>query len=358
MIDVKHLTKTYGSVQAVKDVSFTVGANEVVGFLGPNGAGKSTTLRIIAGFLGATRGQVVVDGIDTVQEPIRARAKIGYMPENVPLYPEMRVEEYLRFRAELKRVPRKQRRDAVTRAMREVHLDDHGQVIIGNLSKGYRQRVGLADALVSRPAVLILDEPTAGLDPNQIRDVRDLIRSLAKQHAVLLSTHIMSEVEATCDRAMVIDHGRLVAQGSLDELRKLRQSNTTRFVMRGDKDQAMDLLRSTGRVRSIRENTHENACERSIGSDVVVLDVLWARQTNPVGATEEAVQALVSSGILLREVVPVKASLDDVFALLTDDLSTGAPATDGGSNQAQLAEDRDANDRPDNDRPGEGDSSS
>ncbi|MCL2824701.1 MAG: ABC transporter ATP-binding protein [Polyangiaceae bacterium] len=310
MIDVKHLTKSYGSVEAVNDVSFEVNAREVVGFLGPNGAGKTTTLRIIAGVLGATRGRVLVDGIDTVDEPIRAKTRIGYMPENVPLYPEMRVCEYLRFRAELKGVQRKHRADAVNRSMRDVHIDDHSQVTIGNLSKGYRQRVGLADALVSRPSVLVLDEPTAGLDPNQTRDVRELIRTLAKQHAVLLSTHIMSEVEATCDRALVIHRGRLVAQGLLDELRSLRNSKATRFAVRGDCEHAAEVLRGIDGVRRIRD----------VGprQDAELVEVRWVRDADQLAATERAVEALVLAGMHIQEVSPVKASLEDVFALLTD----------------------------------------
>ena len=320
MIDVSHLTKTYGNVQAVKNISFKVNAREVVGFLGPNGAGKSTSLRIIAGFLGATRGRVVIDGIDTTEDPVRARSKIGYMPESVPLYPEMRVSEYLRFRAELKCVPRKQRADAVMLAMRAVRLDDHGQVIIGNLSRGYRQRVGLADALVSRPPVLILDEPTAGLDPNQIREVRDLIRSLANQHTVLLSTHIMSEVEATCDRALVIDHGRLVAQGPLEDLRKLRRSSVTRFAVRMntarvlDGSDVIDIIELLEKVQGARE-----ALEIGRKRDAVVLEVRWTPTTDQANGTEQAVRVLVSAGVLVREVTPLKTSLEDVFALLTEE---------------------------------------
>ena len=312
MIEVKRLTKSYGNVAAVRDVSFEVGAHEVVGFLGPNGAGKTTTLRIIAGFLGATHGRVVVDGLDIVEEPIRARTRVGYMPENVPLYPEMRVSEYLRFRAELKRVPRAKRKELVQRAMHDVRIEDHANVIIGQLSKGYRQRVGLADALVSRPAVLVLDEPTAGLDPNQIREVRDLIRSLAKDHAVLLSTHIMSEVESTCDRALVIERGRLVAEGTLDELRNLRRSRATRFTVRGDGDEAYEVLSRLSGVRDVHREDEED--------EVTVLEVRWTAKTlDPAGKTEEAVNALVIAGLRVREASPAKASLDDVFALLTED---------------------------------------
>lgn len=324
MIEVRQLTKSYGRVPAVRNVSFEVAANEVVGFLGPNGAGKTTTLRIIAGFLGATRGRVIVDGLDIVEEPIRARARIGYMPENVPLYPEMRVAEYLRFRAELKKVPRNQRREAVDRAMRDVRLDDHSQVIIGQLSKGYRQRVGLADAIVSRPPVLVLDEPTSGLDPNQIREVRELIRSLAKDHAVLLSTHIMSEVEATCDRALVIDRGRLVAHGRLDELRKLRRSKATKFTVRGDTQRARELLEQLSGVRDVRMTEAEN--------DIAVLEVRWeAKIEDPSKLTEDAVDALVAAGLRVREAAAAKASLEDVFALLTDDAGEEDEDEGGGS---------------------------
>jgi ABC-2 type transport system ATP-binding protein len=312
MISVQNLSKSYGSVRAVRDVSFEVRPREVVGFLGPNGAGKSTTLRIIAGFLGASNGRVLVDGHDIVQEPLRARASIGYMPENVPLYPEMRVREYLRFRAELKRVARAQRRDAVERAMSDVRLGDHADVLIGELSKGYRQRVGLADALVARPAVLVLDEPTAGLDPNQIREVRELIRSLAETQSVLLSTHIMSEVEATCDRALVIDRGRLVAQGTLEELRELRASHTARVVVRGDPAEAKRLLAAVDGVERVRK------AESSGEPVVTAFDVLW-KPGNTASRMETVVAALVHAKLGVREATAAKATLEQVFALLTED---------------------------------------
>ena len=211
VISVQHLVKRYGSKVAVDDLSFEVDKGEIVGFLGPNGAGKSTTLRIIAGFLGATSGTVRVAGHDIDKESFQAREKLGYMPEAVPLYPEMRVAEYLRFRAELKRVSSSQRQTAIWDAMGKANVRDVANVLIGHLSKGYRQRVGLADALVSQPPLLVLDEPTAGLDPNQIREVREVIRDLRKDHTVLLSTHILSEVEASCTRVVVIARGKLVA---------------------------------------------------------------------------------------------------------------------------------------------------
>ncbi len=315
MIVVENLCKSYGSVQAVRDVSFRVDPKEVVGFLGPNGAGKSTTLRIMAGFLGATRGRVRIDGHDIVEEPIAARACIGYMPENVPLYPEMRVREYLKFRAEIKAVARSRRNEAVDRAMHDARIADHAEKLIGQLSKGYRQRVGLADALVSRPPVLILDEPTAGLDPNQIREVRELIRSLARQHTVLLSTHIMSEVESTCDRALVIHKGRLVGQGALDELRMLRRAGSARFALRGDAAAAEKKLQSLPEVGKVRRP----AVVAAAAADVAVFDVTWKDAVEDTSAAmEKAVAALVGAGFGVREASPGKASLEDVFALLTE----------------------------------------
>ena len=190
MIRVSHLTKRYGAQLAVDDVSFEVGRGEVLGFLGPNGAGKSTTLRILAGFLGATGGTVAIDGHDVATDSFEARSRIGYMPEAVPLHPEMRVVEYLRFRAELKRVPAAVRRSRIDEAMGKSAVLDVANKRIEHLSKGYRQRVGLADAIVARPPIVILDEPTAGLDPNQIRDVRQLVRDLGREHTVVLSTHL------------------------------------------------------------------------------------------------------------------------------------------------------------------------
>ncbi len=333
MIVVENLSKSYGTVEAVRDLSFRVEPKEVVGFLGPNGAGKSTTLRIIAGFLGATSGSVSVDGHDIVEEPLATRACIGYMPENVPLYPELRVREYLRFRAELKGVQRAGRKDAVQRAMHDARIEDHAEKLIGELSKGYRQRVGLADALVSRPSVLILDEPTAGLDPNQIREVRDLIRSLAETHTILLSTHIMSEVEATCDRALVIHKGRLVAQGALEELRMLQRAVSARLTVRGDAALAEKKLRalpSSGKVRRI------NAGSGTKTGELTTFEVAWKDSVEDTSsAIETAIAELVSAGLGIREALPGKATLEEVFALLTDEESRPADTAGRDENRPQ-----------------------
>jgi ABC-2 type transport system ATP-binding protein len=209
VIEVQGLTRRYGNRLAVHDVAFRVEPGQIVGFLGPNGAGKTTTLRMLTGFLAPTAGHIQIDGIDAIERSMEARGRLGYMSEGVPLYREMRVSEYLHYRAALKRVD--QPKEAVDRALERASVADARKRIIGQLSKGYRQRVGLADALLADPAILILDEPTSGLDPNQVRQFRELIRSFAGKKTVLLSTHILSEVEAVCDRVIIIREGEKVA---------------------------------------------------------------------------------------------------------------------------------------------------
>jgi ABC-2 type transport system ATP-binding protein len=219
MIVVEKLTKYYGEYPAVRDVSFQVDKGQVVGFLGPNGAGKSTCMRILAGFITATSGKASIGGKDVFWDPIEARRRIGYMPENCPLYADMRVDEYLRFRGGLKGLDRRRRKERLGYVVERCWLRDVKHQIIGTLSKGFRQRVGLADALLADPPVLILDEPTAGLDPSQIRETRKLMRELGQHHTMLLSTHILSEVEATCDSVIVIYQGKKVEDGALAAVR-------------------------------------------------------------------------------------------------------------------------------------------
>lgn len=220
MIVVENLFKYYGEYPAVRGVSFEVPKGRVVGFLGPNGAGKSTTMRILAGYLTATSGKASIDGRDVFWDPIEARRRIGYMPESCPLYTDMKVTEYLKFRAGLKGLGWGARRKRIEYVLERCWLKDVRKQIIGTLSKGYRQRVGLADSLLADPPVLILDEPTAGLDPTQIRETRKLIRELGQQHTMLLSTHILPEVEAACDSVIIIYQGQVVADGSLAAVRE------------------------------------------------------------------------------------------------------------------------------------------
>jgi ABC-2 type transport system ATP-binding protein len=315
VIEVEGLTKDYGTVVAVRDVSFSVGHGEVVGFLGPNGAGKSTTLRILAGFLGASSGKVRIAGHDIAEDSLAARAALGYMPEAAPLYPELRVREYLDFRARLKRVARAKRPAAIEQAMQRTRIREVAETSIGHLSKGYRQRVALADALVADPPLLILDEPTAGLDPNQVREVRGLIKELAQAHTVLLSTHILSEVEATCQRALVIDRGRLVAQGTLEELSRGRRSNDLLLVVRDAEHRFSELLGQQPEVVAL-----ETLPSASLPSaEYARLRVTIAESASPIDVSQRLVRALVSAGIDVARVEQETASLEQVFAALTQE---------------------------------------
>jgi ABC-2 type transport system ATP-binding protein len=230
MIHVENLTKYYGDYAAVRDVSFDVQKGQVVGFLGPNGAGKSTTMRILTGYLNATSGKASIDGKDVFWDPIQARRRIGYLPESNPLYAEMRVEEYLRFRGGLKGMARRDITNRLRYVVDRCWLNDVRRQLIGTLSKGYRQRVGLADALIANPPVLVLDEPTVGLDPTQIRETRKLIKELGKEHTVLLSTHILPEVEMTCDSVIIIHQGKVAAEGTLDGVQSQFQAKNLEDV--------------------------------------------------------------------------------------------------------------------------------
>jgi ABC-2 type transport system ATP-binding protein len=230
VIHVSDLTKYYGDYAAIRKISFDVPKGQVVGFLGPNGAGKTTTMRILAGYLTATSGRAVIDGLDVFWRPVEVRRRIGYMPENCPLYPEMRVAEYLTFRGGIKGLHGRDCKKRVEYVLGRCWLSDVRRQLIGTLSKGYRQRVGLADVLLHNPPVLILDEPTAGLDPGQIRETRKLIRELGQEHTILLSTHILSEVEVTCDQAIIINRGRVAAAGRLEDLRPRDQSLEEMFM--------------------------------------------------------------------------------------------------------------------------------
>ena len=225
MIDVQHLTKRYGQHMALDGVSFSVNAGEVVGFLGPNGAGKSTTMRILTTFMAATSGTARVGGDCVFEQPDRVRERIGYMPENNPLPLDLRVAEYLGFRAELKQLAKREAVGRVSEVMEQCGIADVAKRFIGQLSRGYRQRVGMADALLAKPELIVLDEPTSGLDPNQVRSVRRLIRELAGEHTVLISSHIQSEIEVTCDRVVILHEGRLLASGALNDL--MAKANAT-----------------------------------------------------------------------------------------------------------------------------------
>ena len=311
MIEVSELTKDYGTVVAVRDVSFSVGKGEIVGFLGPNGAGKSTTLRILSGFLGATSGTVRIAGHDIAEAPLAARRALGYMPESAPLYPEMRVSEYLLFRARLKEVPRGERTAAVGDAMTRAGVSHMASTVIQHLSKGYRQRVALADALVANPPLLILDEPTAGLDPNQIREVRALVKDLGADRTVLLSTHILSEVEATCERAIVIDRGKLVAEGTIEELRARQKASTVSVRVRDPKSAAEAAVSGIRGVSVLSVRADERDAERR------TLTLALESALDSDAAIEQVAAGLINNGIGVHAIVPEQASLEQVFTELT-----------------------------------------
>ncbi|HEX6242637.1 MAG TPA: ABC transporter ATP-binding protein [Polyangiales bacterium] len=312
MIEVRHLTKRYGDRTAVNDLSFSVARGEVVGFLGPNGAGKSTTLRMLTGFLTPSEGEIQVAGIDARKQPLEVKRRIGYMPEAVPLYLEMRVVEYLRYRAELKGVGRREIGKNVDKALELASVADVRNRIIGQLSKGYRQRVGLADALVADPPLLILDEPTAGLDPNQIRQVRDLVRALGSEKTVFLSTHILPEVEAICGRVIILDRGRLVSSGKPDELRVGDGGRGLWLEAKVDAARLKALVEGVAGVRS--------ATLADKGADAAS-DVARVRADVASGELDDVAErlfrAVAEAGIALRELKREERSLEDVFARLT-----------------------------------------
>jgi len=307
MIKVESLTKRYAGVQALHGISFEVGKGEIVGFLGPNGAGKSTTMRILSCFLPPTSGTATIAGFDVFRESTKARERIGYMPENVPLYADMRVSEYLAYRAALKGVRGRRRRERIEDVKALCGLEDVGRKLIGSLSKGYRQRVGLADALVHEPDLLILDEPTIGLDPNQIRQVRELIRNLGRHHTILLSTHILSEVEMTCSRVIIINQGRIEASDTPMNLRdRMKRGNEVRLEAKvQDAAAASKALMALAGVRDVT-STREDDWE--------VFTIKIESGSDP---REDIFQLASRLNWPVRELAQRRVTLEDVFAEVT-----------------------------------------
>jgi ABC-2 type transport system ATP-binding protein len=310
MIEVENLTKNYSGFRAVQGISFHVKKGEIVGFLGPNGAGKSTTMKVLSAYLPPTDGKIRIAGFDVVNDSIEVRKRIGYMPENVPLYTDMRVNEFLRFRAELKRVARRKVSDRVETVKELCSLKDVENKIIGTLSKGYRQRVGLADAMVHDPDLLILDEPTIGLDPNQIRAVRDLIKDLGQHHTILLSTHILSEVELTCNRVLVINRGKIEASDTPANLTKLVRGGGS--ILLEVKALGPEIIAKIEALPDVEDV--EIARETDSG---------WtsAKVFSKPGADvrEEIFGIVRQNGWQLRELSRVKATLEEAFVELTQE---------------------------------------
>ncbi len=305
MIEAQNLTRRYGDFLAVDRISFSVDEGEIVGILGPNGAGKTTTIRMITGFLPPSSGRVTVAGRDLIESSMEARRELGYLPENVALYTEMRVVEYLAYRARLFGLKGSEAKRSIGEALERCLLTDVQDQIIGTLSKGYRQRVGLATAILHRPKVLVLDEPTIGLDPKQIVSIRALIRGLAKESTLLLSTHILPEVELLCDRVVIIDRGQIVAQGTPEDLRESWLGNpVVRVELESAAPGAVDRFRAVDGVVDARqdgEHPERIELECAAGRDV----------------RAEVFRAAVDGGLTLLELTEAKASLEDVFVRLT-----------------------------------------
>ena len=306
MIEVRHLTKRYGAHLAVDDLSFTVESGKIYGLLGPNGAGKSTTMNIITGCLAASEGEVIVNGHDIFEEPVAAKKCVGYLPEIPPVYTDMTVSEYLRFIAEAKDVPAKERKAQLEEILESTGLADVRGRLINNLSKGYRQRVGIAQALVGNPEIVILDEPTVGLDPKQIIEIRDLIRMLGQKHTVILSSHILSEVSAVCDSVMIIAHGRLVANGTPEELTRL---------FAGEQEIHMELKGNEDAVRSAL-GALENAAAADIASENGVTRATL-RPENGADIREAVFRACAKANLPILEMHTERASLEEIFLELT-----------------------------------------
>ena len=307
MIKVENLTKKYAGVTAINNITFEVGKGEIVGFLGPNGAGKSTTMRILSSFMPATSGRASIAGYDVFEKSLEARTHLGYMPENVPLYPDMRVTEYLVYRAELKGVGGRRLKERVGDVKELCGLKEVENRIIQTLSKGYRQRVGLADALVHEPDLLILDEPTIGLDPNQIRQVRELIKNLGKHHTILLSTHILPEVEATCSRVIIINRGRIEASDTPDNLRRqLRGAGGIRLEADTGKDDGTAELQKIAGVKDVTVQEEGGGWKQFL-----------VRAEANADLREEVFRLAADRKWRVRELSQRGATLEDVFVEMT-----------------------------------------
>lgn len=304
MIEVRDLTKDYGPRRAINQLNFTINKGEVVGFLGPNGAGKSTTMKIITGFMAPSSGSAKIAGFDVFESPLEVKKRIGYLPETPPVYTDMYVRDYLTYVAELKQVPREKIQKQVDHALEKTNLGSVQKRLIQNLSKGYRQRVGIAQALVSNPEVLILDEPTVGLDPKQVAEIRELIKELRGHHTVILSTHILSEVQATCERVIIINQGQIVAQDRIENLASQERGQGRLTIrLRKEVEDFKKVLGGIEGVLAVATGKSRRDWEVNFRGDDSVVDAISAR--------------VVNEGLGLLELSPHKVDLEDVFLKLT-----------------------------------------
>ena len=309
MIEVKNVTKKYGNFVAVDNISFTVNDGEVVGLLGPNGAGKSTTMNMITGFIEPTEGTIKVNGYDVLSQPAKAKKQIGYMPEGVPLYSELTVKEFVEYMAELKKVPRKERKDQISKILYETGIEDVANKLIRNLSRGYRQRVSLAGALIGNPEVIILDEPTVGLDPKQITEIRQLIKRLGKKHTVILSSHILSEVSQICEKVIIINKGKIIAVDTPDNLEKKTENQNVILLTVEDKKNNMNNLKEDipemSECKLIKDN-NDGTKQYMIKSNI------------EFDLRKKMFEILPKKDITIFELKNAEKSLEDAFITLID----------------------------------------
>ncbi len=310
MIEVKNLVKRYGDHLAVDHLSFHVDKEQIYGFLGPNGAGKSTTMNIMTGYIASTEGEVLIDGHNILEEPEEAKKCIGYLPEQPPLYFDMTVWEYLKFAAELKKIKKSQRAEQVEEVMELTGISDMRNRLIKNLSKGYKQRVGLAQAILGYPEIIILDEPTVGLDPKQIIEIRELIKKLSEKHTVILSSHILSEVSAVCDYVMIINHGKLVASDTTENLSKMTLgSNTLELTIKGTKEEVNKLVSPLEMIRELEWIQSEE-------EDCVNLKITTEERTD---IREQLFYLMAEHKLPILKMESTRISLEDIFLELTEE---------------------------------------
>lgn len=332
MIQVENLVKKYSDRPVVNNLTFTVDKGQIYGFLGPNGAGKSTTMNIMTGYIAASSGTVIINGYDILKEPEKAKRCIGYLPEIPPLYTDMTVWEYLLFVAELKKVPKKERNSHVDKIIKMVHIEDVIGRLIRNLSKGYKQRVGLAQALIGDPEVLILDEPMVGLDPKQIIEMRELIKSLAKEHTIILSSHILSEVSAVCDHIMIISDGKLAASGSPQELQEMmRGCSELEVVVMGMKEQVEEIVKAIDGVISYEIYDADE-------SDSVRILIHAAEQED---MRKPLSLAMSGAGLPILSMNRIEKSLEDIFLELTNSETSSPDNMESGAEQTIEEEEAD-----------------
>ena len=336
MIEVRNLTKKYGDHYAIQDLNFTIERGKIYGFLGPNGAGKSTTMNIITGCLAATTGEVTIDGHDIFEEPTQAKKMIGYLPELPPVYLDRTISEYLKFVAEAKGIPKADRKAQIEKAMEQTKITDYRNRLIKNLSKGYRQRVGIAQALLGDPELIILDEPTVGLDPQQIIEIRDLIASLRGEHTVILSSHILSEVQAICEIIMIISHGRMVAIDTPDNLEHLFEGMTTVDLwIDGGKTVVEAAMKDLAGISSLEAEETEGGITKI---------VLTVDNDDDMAVCRDIFEICRALDLPILQMKTEKASLEDIFIELTSSEAESPDAEDGNPAEGTDAAEPDAAD--------------